>query len=353
MSDEAHDKPARRAPKKPARTPSDRPRKSEQPKAATATAGIARPARISVPAVPEVPAAPGALSPGASAVRLGLLTTTLAVIVGGFAWFGDAPAPLSIAPSSMEGLGEPLAITSTPSVSDVAASEFTTADFAASAPADPLAPHVRQSLEQDLRVAALALDLRESQESLSRLWNDAQSLAASVGALASGIDYLKADVGTARSDAAVALARLEERLQEVKVVAMAEPVLLGDPALRELTELGYPQFGERNSSAVASAHPEYDEAATTGGLSETTPPPEATVKVAFNKGKPRARASKPINGWHVHNAREDIAVVASQDAHYEVRAGELLPGAGIVRAIKKRGEQWVVLTSKGVITEAR
>ncbi len=76
--------------------------------------------------------------------------------------------------------------------------------------------------------------------------------------------------------------------------------------------------------------------------------------MAFNKAKARAWAARPISGWHVHNASENVAIVASQDVHYEVRGGELLPGgAGIVRAIKKRGEQWVVLTSKGVITESR
>jgi hypothetical protein len=36
-----------------------------------------------------------------------------------------------------------------------------------------------------------------------------------------------------------------------------------------------------------------------------------------------------------------------------VQAGHVLPGPGIVRAIKKRGDQWVVLTAKGVITEGR
>jgi hypothetical protein len=346
---------------------------------------------VSVPVVPEIPASPDALSRRASAVRLGLLTTTLALIVGGFAWFSDAPVPFGSEPihtmsgmNAMSGSGD------------------------ASGPANPLAPHVRQGLEQDYRLAALALDIQQSHESLARLWEDARSLAESVGALASGIDNLKLDVGTARIDAAAAVARLEERLHEVKVAVIAEPtelgdpalrglarlghpeiadatshiaeaaepIRLGDPSLRGLTRLGYPEIADATSQVAETAEPiqlgdpalrnlahlgglesaeageaaDPIQAATTGGLDAA---PQATVEVTFNKPKQRARATKPISGWLVHSVRDDLALVASGGAHYEVKAGELLPGAGIVRGIKKRGEQWVVLTSKGIITEAR
>jgi hypothetical protein len=355
MSDEAQHKPAKRTPRKPAA-----PRNTVKPKAAAATAGIAKPARVSVPAVPETPASAAAsLSRRASALRLGLLTTTLAVIVGGFALFTDAP----------ERFGAP----------SLQASGSSTAAFA---PADPLAAHVSQSLEQDHRLAALALDIRQSQESISRLWVDAQALAESVGALAKGIDHLKSDVGAARIDAAASIARLEERLHEVKLAALAEPTLLGDPALQGLIRLGDPRIAQEQTQVaeasepallgepalqglirlgdprITQAEPQVAEAsgpaqpATTGGLPQETLP-QTSVEVSFNKPKQRARAPRPISGWHVHSARDDLALVQSQGAHYEVRPGEILPGAGIVRAIKKRGEQWVVLTSKGVITEGR
>ena len=36
--------------------------------------------------------------------------------------------------------------------------------------------------------------------------------------------------------------------------------------------------------------------------------------------------------------------------YYSVRAGHVLPGPGVVRAIRKRGDQWVVVTAKGVIS---
>jgi hypothetical protein len=110
----------------------------------------------------------------------------------------------------------------------------------------------------------------------------------------------------------------------------------------------------RSAEEAASPQP-----ATTGGLPETSAPPEisappeATVTISLNKPKARARASRPIGGWHVHKVEDDTAIVQGKGAHYEVRVGELLPSAGIVRSIKKRGQQWVVFTSKGIITEPR
>lgn len=342
MSDQAQNKPTKRV-RKPANISGAQPPKTDQVKAAAATAGLARPARVSVPVVPEFPSAPEALSRRASALRLGLLTTTLALIVGGFAWFSDAPD--GAASDSLQ-----------------TASTF---PLAAPGPADPLDRHVRESMDQEFRLAALALDLQQSHESLARLGDDARSLAATVGALSSGIEGLKSDAGASRNEAAARLARLEQHLDQIRVASSGEPVALGDPALQELTRLGHPEFraaeplvsyasaGPQPATATSGLSEASLTAVTTGALPEASPAPEASVKVSFNKQKSRARSPKPINGWLVHAVRDDLALVESQGAHYEVRAGELLPGAGIVRSIKKRGEQWVVLTNRGVITEAK
>jgi hypothetical protein len=265
--------------------------------------------RVSVPVVPKLPVVP-ALIPRASVWRLGGLTTTLILVLGAVAFFHETPVPFSA-----ESIQPPEALSS-----------------AAFLPTDPLSPQVRESLNQELR---LALDLRESQEIVASLSDDRRALAASVGALVRGLDHLKADVGAARI---AARTRIEERLQEVKAFVIAEPVLLGDPALRELSLSGYAEM-ETNS-------------ATTGGLPNMSPAPQATVTVGFNNPKP-ALTRAPIKDWHIHHANADSALVGSKDVYYRVQAGHVLPGPGIVRAIKKRGDHWVVLTSKGVISEGR
>jgi hypothetical protein len=325
MSDEAQQKSARQAATKPAAV-----RATQKPKAAAATTGLAPPARVSVPVIPEAPASdPAALSRRGSAARLALLTATMTLIVGGFAWFADAPNQLA---SGTMGVASGSSETVFPL-------------------ADPLAAHVGQDLERDLRLASLALDIRQSQDSISRLWTDAQSLAASVGALAKGVDELKSDLAEVRIDAAAGIARLEERVHDEQLAGLVEPARLGDPALQEPIRLGDPQIALA-ASRVASIDPA--QPATTGGLPGSNAAPQASVEVNLNKVKSRVRAPRPVTGWHVHAAHDGVALVAENEgALYEVKPGELLPGVGIVRAIKQRGDEWVVLTSKGMITQAR
>lgn len=342
MSDGAHDQDMTPAAKKPVKKPLVRPRNHAKPNSdAPSTLKRARAPSV----VPEIPAAsPAAASRRASPWRLGLLTGTLAVLVGGLAWFSDAPELSRSEPAQLA-----QAVSAPPPATDAV-----------------LQPHVRQSIEQELRLAAIALEIRESQESLTRLWQDARSLAVTVGTLASGIDSLKSEVGAVRTDAVAVLDRVEDRLDQIEVAAAPELVPLGDPAIREAMLLGDPkiaievaaipdliQLGNPALRHVAQAS-ETVQPTTTGGLPEMQAPPQARVKVSFAKPvKARARAKKPIDGWLVHNVRNDLALVEGQGTHYEVRTGELLPDAGIVRSIKKRGETWVVLTSKGVITEPK
>ena len=77
--------------------------------------------------------------------------------------------------------------------------------------------------------------------------------------------------------------------------------------------------------------------------------PGSTVTIALNDGKPQT-GLKPVKGWRVHQVDGDVAVVSTGHVYYSVRAGHVLPGPGVVRAIRKRGDQWVVLTAKGVIS---
>jgi hypothetical protein len=345
MSDEAHlpaAKPQRaRKPAKKAAKPASTPRPRTRAKDAATGETVASP-RAPVSTVPEITKAPAAPSRRASAVRLGILTTTLASLIGGLALFEEMPdlsqsGPLKIAFSSYKA--------------------------AEQAPQDPLTPYMRHSIDQELRLAAMALEMREGNESLSRLREDTRALAASVRSLSNGVELLTDDVDGARTDAIVrlarlenrlqgievaGLARLEDRLQEIEAAAAPQPIPLGDPALSELTRLGHPGYAHREPIVAQAEQP-----VTTGAVPEIAARPQATVTVSFAKPKPRLKAAKPIGGWLVHNVRDDLALVEGDGAHYEVRAGEELPGAGIVRSIKKRGEKWVILTNKGVITEPK
>ncbi len=56
-----------------------------------------------------------------------------------------------------------------------------------------------------------------------------------------------------------------------------------------------------------------------------------------------------LRDYSVQDARDGIAVVDSRSGLQEVAPGDFIPGAGRVLRIEKRGGDWIVLTSRGVI----
>ena len=65
-----------------------------------------------------------------------------------------------------------------------------------------------------------------------------------------------------------------------------------------------------------------------------------------------ARPDNPgplLRDYSVEDVRDGIAVVDSRYGPQEVAPGDFIPGAGRVLRIEKRGGDWVVLTSRGVI----
>jgi hypothetical protein len=258
--------------------------------------------------------------------RAGLMAAALALIAGGLGWVGGL-----------------LAVNSQQDALAVAATR--------PAWVDPLEPNAdAQAIEQEARLASVTIDLRETQESVLKVWNEARSAAAKIEALASSMEGIKSDLDGTRSN----IARVEDMLRDTDAteVAQAEP-----------ERLGYPEFAEQQApvAQMAEAEPEHiqpeagmpvAEAAAmaqpvvTGALPDAMPAAKAAVAA-----QPKVKRQKRVSGWSVHSVRDDLALVDGHGQHYEVRVGELLPEAGLVRAIKKRGEQWIVVTKRGYIPE--
>ena len=51
----------------------------------------------------------------------------------------------------------------------------------------------------------------------------------------------------------------------------------------------------------------------------------------------------------VRDVYRGIALVEGPQGAVEVMPGDTLPGAGTVRAIERRGDGWVVVTSRGYV----
>jgi hypothetical protein len=60
-----------------------------------------------------------------------------------------------------------------------------------------------------------------------------------------------------------------------------------------------------------------------------------------------------ITNWVVRDVYDGIALVESPRGSIEVAPGEIIPGAGIVKSIERRGAGWIVITSRGLVDSAR
>ena len=102
--------------------------------------------------------------------------------------------------------------------------------------------------------------------------------------------------------------------------------------------------------------------AAVAGASSVNPLPPAAPKQSslMARADPSApnetaRSDNPgplLRDYSVEDARDGIAVVDSRSGPQEVATGDFIPGAGRVLRIEKRGGDWFVLTSRGVIASS-
>jgi uncharacterized protein YidB (DUF937 family) len=68
---------------------------------------------------------------------------------------------------------------------------------------------------------------------------------------------------------------------------------------------------------------------------------------------PAASTPQLITNWVVRDVYNGIALVESPRGSIEVAPGEIIPGAGTVKSIERRGHGWIVITNRGLIDSAR
>jgi hypothetical protein len=57
-----------------------------------------------------------------------------------------------------------------------------------------------------------------------------------------------------------------------------------------------------------------------------------------------------VEGWTLADVGYGGALIRNRRGTYEVYAGDYVPGVGRIDAIRRQEGQWVVVTSKGLIT---
>jgi hypothetical protein len=167
-----------------------------------------------------------------------------------------------------------------------------------------------------------------------------QKTSSKIADIAARIDDLAkktAVPATSAAEFANVAARLD-RLEKRVLVAPASTSELADLTTR-LNRL------EKAASApvVGSAKPPLPAAPT-----QSTQLAKAERSVSNENARPHNQ--KPLlRGYSVEDVQDGVAVVDSRYGSRQVAPGDFIPGAGRVLRIERRGRDWVVLTSAGVI----
>jgi hypothetical protein len=82
------------------------------------------------------------------------------------------------------------------------------------------------------------------------------------------------------------------------------------------------------------------------GASADAPPPSRVNPGAFAPGA-------TLKEYALRSVTRGVALIESPDGLREVRVGTILPYAGLVTSIEQRDGKWVIITSRGLIREAR
>ncbi len=129
------------------------------------------------------------------------------------------------------------------------------------------------------------------------------------------------------------VARTSERVQRLEQGANLEVEARGPgatiPGLRTSTLAPIP---------LPPARPQFEE--------QGASLPAETTRVA---AQPRNAGRIPAYGYVLRDVRDGFAVVEGRSGLREVAPGDTIPGVGRVRGIERRGAEWVVVTSVGVI----
>jgi hypothetical protein len=191
-----------------------------------------------------------------------------------------------------------------------------------------------------------------------------QDSSSRVGDIAARLDKLEkkaALLATPASESADVVARIDKL--EKKAALPATPVSESADVVARLDKL------EKRVAVVAAPASEIagltarlnklEKRAAVAGASSANPLPPAAPKQSslMARADPpapneTARSDNPgplLRDYSVEDARDGIAVVDSRSGPQEVAPGDFIPGAGRVLRIEKRGGDWFVLTSRGVI----
>jgi uncharacterized protein YidB (DUF937 family) len=239
-------------------------------------------------------------------------------------------------------------------------------------PAGPVATQESMARTEVLRATQeMAGDIRALKanvEALRAAQSQSGNDAAALEGLKTRLDAVKAETGASIAELAgkvenmqrepeTKLSQVLERLDRIEQ-QIAAP--LATASLGAASAPGKAAAGKQAQIAVAPAKPPLENAhgqRKIGGRGDAFDPSKNPTAPGVPRplGSLASAASTPqlITNWVVRDVYAGVAVVESPHGSMEVAPGELIPGAGTVKSIERRGRGWIVITSRGLIDSAR
>lgn len=186
----------------------------------------------------------------------------------------------------------------------------------------------------DLRVESLARQVAADAQG-----SEIASLKKSVAALTSALE-------TSRRQSQLDLASMQDRL----AAASREPAARLQSVMQRLEAVEKRAADPLVTASIAPAREPRDETVTVAARSEPAAGPRFRPGVELPPLLPQSvRSAIPPQGYVLRKVTNGIAFLESREGLRTVEPGQILPGAGRVTKIEKRGQNWVVVTSRGVI----
>jgi hypothetical protein len=173
-------------------------------------------------------------------------------------------------------------------------------------------------------------ELRKTLAEVKSIAVTAQGYGASIGQMAQRVDRLEKDQN-------VRFDKLSERIDQSASARFGEIVARLDklekkppaPAPAPVVALAAPQPSSAPAKVLIPPIPTNVSNEITGSIEKPKP---------------------VLRGYALEDIRDGMALIDGRDGPYSVSPGDILPGAGRVLKIERRGRDWVVVTSLGIIT---
>jgi hypothetical protein len=207
-----------------------------------------------------------------------------------------------------------------------------------------------QEMAEDIR--ALKANVEALRAAQSQSGKDATALEG----LQTRLDAVKAETGASIAG----LADKVENMQREPAAKLSEVIERLDRIEHQIAPLATASLGAASKPAqpaVAQAKPPLENAhgqRKIGGRGDAFGPSKNPTAPGVPRplGSLAANTTQLITNWVVRDVYGGVAVVESPRGSMEVAPGELIPGAGTVKSIERRGGGWIVITSRGLIDSA-